>query len=120
MQNTETDIRKSLLAVPKRFDETEFEIEGQKVLIRKPSIKERNDLQKLSIKKEDGEPFFDHLAFRINSIISCCIDKDTRKPIFQKSDYGTLLSYPTGSWVDKVSEKIEEVLYVDLEERKKD
>ena len=118
--DTQKNTRQALLAVPKKFSETEFEIEGQKVLLRKPSIKERNELQQMAVKDDDGKMSFDALAFRIQAIISLCIGVADRKPIFSRSDYDTLLSYPTGSWVDKISEKIDEVLYVDTEAVKKD
>ena len=44
----------------------------------------------------------------------------TKKPIFEAGDFGELLSYPTGSWVDKLSEEVMKVLYVDIEAVKKD
>ncbi len=120
MTEDNTDARKNLLSTPKKFAETEFEVEGSKVLIRKPTIRERNELQQMAITTEDGEAKFDGLAFRVHAIISCCIDPVTRKPVFERSDYQNLLEYPTGSWVDKLSEKLEEVLYVNTEKTKKD
>lgn len=120
MTNENKDIRGSLLGKKKNFSETEFEIEGEKVFIRKPSIKERNEIQQMSVKGEGDSIRFDGVAFRIHAIISCVVDPASKQPIFERSDFEELQKYPTGSWVDKLSEKLEEILYVNVEETKKD
>jgi len=76
------------------------EKESVKVEVRQPSIKVRNELIKRCMDK-DGN--MDNMEFMVQSAILLVYDPDSGEPLFTKEDYDSLISQPSGGFVDQFS-----------------
>lgn len=123
---TKLNTRNTLLGLTKQFREETFEFEVDadtkiKVLVRQPTVKDRAELSKKSVNTDPDtkEMTFDALSFQVHGLIKCAFDFETKEPLFTEADFDSIVSFPTGSWVDDLGNKVSEVLNVSVESKKK-
>lgn len=116
MSNT----RQQLLALKKDFAPTTVEIEGVKVVIKKPTVLGRKQITQKATVTDDKDGFrFDSHLFSMYAILECCYDEQGSK-VFEPTDLGELESRETGSFVDQLAEEVMKVMYIETESKKKD
>lgn len=89
--------------------------DGIEVAVKQPSVGERQELFE-RIRDENGN--VDQLALLSWAVIKLTYVPDSQERVFDDTDYDTILEKPTGGWVDRLGEKVLEVLNVDAEEGK--
>jgi hypothetical protein len=85
-------------------------VETLRVKIRQPDVSERQSMFADAKISRDGSVNAEQSRIGALSIIHCVRDPDTDEPVFSAADLDTLLHLPTGSWFDKLSGKVMEVL----------
>jgi len=106
------DIRDALIGKKPVFKSEVEEIDGWKVELRQLDVGARDKLLS-KCKKEDG---IDGLKLQINSIIMTAHNPENGEQIFGPEHFETLASYPTGSFVDKLSNTAFRVLGISGQE----
>ena len=102
------NIRKATVGKATNFRKEVVEYNGEKVELRQPSIKVRNELFKRSSKNDT----FDMSDFLVWSTIYSAYVPNTNERVFEETDYDTLIEMPTGSFVDEFADKIAELMNV--------
>lgn len=109
-QSIRDQIRAATLGKKTQFKTKEFVYEGITVEFRQPNLKDRQLLINKS-KTKDGE--FDFVEFLVWSVISNTYVPGTDERVFENSDYESMISKPSGSFVDKFGAEIAEIMNVE-------
>ena len=98
------------------------EIDGERILVKQPSVRGRNDLMELAT-KENGK--IDMAKFLIWGLINNCYipddakgkdgkkDPDAGQKIWEDTDFDSLMAQPAGGWIDELGTVAAELLNVD-------
>ena len=98
------------------------EIDGERILVKQPSVRGRNDLMELAT-KENGK--IDMAKFLILGLISNCYipddakdelgnrDPDAGLKIWEDTDFDSLVEQPAGGLIDELGTVAAELLNVD-------
>lgn len=92
-------IRKATVGSKAEYKTTEIEFEGQKVVFRQPSLKQRKDLIEKSVVNKE----IDGVSMQVWSVIYLTYDEQGNR-VFDEADYDALMNKPAGGFVDLFSE----------------
>jgi len=97
---------------------------GQKIEVRQPTIKQRNDLRELCVSKVplgngDFEMTHDGVAYQVWGVIRFCYAPGTDERIYDDADYDTLANQPSGGFMDTLFEMFVSISNVDVDVEKK-
>jgi hypothetical protein len=115
-ETTREALRTATLGKATAFRSKEIEYNGLKFEIRQPSIGQRAAMRDRCVDEKDK---FDRFLFLVWSVIGNTYVAGTDIKVYEDTDFDALMATETGGFVDKFSEIVEELLYVDFEETKK-
>ena len=119
MKNSIRDkIRAATVGAEKTALSKIVEVGGQKIEVRQPTIKGREDLRLRSLVK-DGDGTLDFVAYQIWCVILFSYVPDTNERVFEKTDYESLAGQISGSFVDTVYQTFDGLNTVDIQNEKK-
>jgi len=93
------DIRKLTVGSKTEYKTTEITFEGQKVMFKQPSLRQRKDLIEKSVVNKE----IDGVAMQVWAVIFLTHDSEGNR-VFDEADYDSLMNKPAGSFVDTFSE----------------
>lgn len=94
-------IRKATVGAKKNFRTTELDFEGNKVMFKQLSQRERKELIG-RCKDESGD--IDGIELQIWSVIYMTRDPETGETVYTEDDYESLNEQPAGGFVEKFAE----------------
>jgi hypothetical protein len=106
-------IRSKTVGAPKHFKKNVVKVEDVEVEVRQMSVKDRLDIFN---KASNGEGGVDPLKFQLWSVIYSCYVPGTNERIYEEYDYDSLVSVPTGSFVDILASEATKLMNVSNEE----
>jgi hypothetical protein len=82
-----------------------------KVLIRQPSVAARDKILAEMLDDKGQMKGGSSLSRRqAVTVIQCCLDPETRAPMFQDTDAEALAALPSGSWLDTLAAEATELM----------
>jgi hypothetical protein len=111
--NLRDTIRSKTVGAPKHFKKNVVKVEDVEVEVRQMSVKDRLDIFN---KASNGEGGVDPLKFQLWSVIYSCYVPGTNERIYEEYDYDSLVSVPTGSFVDILASEATKLMNVSNEE----
>lgn len=110
-------LRALTLGASSKFKRETVTIDGATFEIRQPSLKERGEFRRKSMKistDEKGESVadFDIFEFQINTVINLTLVPGTDEKVFAESDREAFESSPAGGWFDKLAKVASELCNV--------
>ncbi len=96
-------LRAKTVGAAKRFKEEIVEWEGEKFLIRQPSVAQRSAiLQKARVKTDEQGKVadMDMAVLQVWAAICCTYVPGEDKPLFEEADVENLMGQPSGGFVD--------------------
>jgi hypothetical protein len=102
------NFREKLVSIKVPASEPGTEAEVLEVLVRQPTVAQRNEIMaQLKVGKEGEVKSGDGLSRGLAlGIVYCVLDKVARKPIFDISDLDALIGTPSGSWFDDLASAV--------------
>lgn len=90
------------------------------VVIRQPSVEERNEIfSEAKVSRDGGVSAGKTMRAGALAIIYCVRNPENNLPVFTIADLDTLMHMPANSWVDELAGKVMEVLTEAAEKAKK-
>ena len=101
-----------------------LEINGEKLEVRQPTIKQRDDLRskcidRIPLDNGDFEMKLDSIAYQIWGVILFTYIPGTNERVFENADFDLMANSFTGSFVDDLYEVFVELSNVDIKHEKK-
>lgn len=80
----------------------------KKVGVLHPTVRQRRKFAEIgSTGAKKGEVNFNAAtAMKIQAVIDCAVDVETRDPLWEHGDRDVLETAPAGGWVDKISDRV--------------
>ena len=104
------EIKAKLFSAKDKFKREVVEIDGIEFEIRQPSVGQRRRMMEAA-KRKDGDT--DQWVMISRSLIECVYMPNSNERMFDESDLIAFDQLPTGSWYDKLIEKMAVGLNVD-------
>ena len=97
-------LRAMTVGRPCDFGGVIVEIEGQKFEVRKPSLRERDQIIKESgMQGAKGKHDVDTSMLQVTCVIALTYVPGTDEKVFELADMDTLLNQPAGGWIDDLA-----------------
>lgn len=85
-------------------------VEDIAVLVKTPTVGQRNamfgEIDAGGVQKFGADKLS---KMQLQSVIQCCLDPTTEKPIFEATDEALLLALPANGWFDTLSQAVNEL-----------
>lgn len=102
--STRDRLRAKTVGAAKRFREEIVEFEGEKFIVRQPSVAQRSAiLQRARVATNDKGQLaaeMDMAALQVWATICCTYATGEEKPLFEEGDVESLMGQPSGGFVD--------------------
>ena len=112
-------LRKITLGVDPTFKKEIITYNGQEFEIRQPSIKARAELRQKCIKGTGENLDVDIFEFLVWSVIQNTYVPNSDEKVFDDEDYDTLVSNPTGGFMDTFAETAAKMVNIKVDDIKK-
>lgn len=114
-------LRDKIFMTKVQFAEKEADINGEKVILKQPDLKTRNDIYRLAGKMDvkSGEMEVDITKLQLYTIIYCTYDPESKERIFEKGDYKELSHSALGNYIVKqLADKAMSLMDAELDPKK--